>query len=665
MTAHKRRQLKSVLSISILALLLVLAAFAAVKLFYPANNSFTNGSNNSIRFIFLYNASVGNRTTCNLIINSVSYGFNKTGPLSVNKTGTNRNATIRANHTITEGLKHWNITCTNSSNTAKSVSKLFNFTIDRTRPTITLNYPPNGYNTTNTRLDLNFTASDNLAKTFKCNVTLASVINRSVAVTNNSLNNVTITFGSASKSWKVTCKDNTTTNNRISSTRTFTIDAVKPLVVDVRPRSGHLFNVTFNKTNKVEIAANVTDALTGVSSVTANITRPGPIVVTLTLSQVGVTAKYNSSYTLKNFSGRYNVSFRAVDVAGNVNKTVTTFFKVNDSIAPSITGVASSGISSSVATVTWTTDEQANGTVEFSTTKSYGGSTSSTTPSTSHSIGLSGLNSGALYYFNITSCDVSGNCKVSGGYNFTTTAAGSGGGGGGGGSIFTTPSVTTPETITVESATTIQSVAKVWDSIDSSTPAMFTVDATKVPVTQVLFTVNKKIYGSSIKVNLLSGKPSDTSDVPGKVSAYLEIIKGALSNSDIITATVGFKVAKSWLSSNSLSQTDVNMYRFVGTDWQKLSTSVAREDSDYVYYSSTTPGFSFFAIGGSPQPVTPVVKAPVAAPAPVAPAKSTPTPTPVKPANNNNLLWGIAGLVVIALLYSTFFKKKNKHSKFY
>ncbi|MEM2822454.1 MAG: fibronectin type III domain-containing protein, partial [Candidatus Pacearchaeota archaeon] len=50
-----------------------------------------------------------------------------------------------------------------------------------------------------------------------------------------------------------------------------------------------------------------------------------------------------------------------------------------------------------------------------------------------HSITLNGLSASTLYYYNVTSCDIAGNCNTTGPFNFTTLAGGGGGGGGGAG----------------------------------------------------------------------------------------------------------------------------------------------------------------------------------------------------------------------------------------
>lgn len=82
----------------------------------------------------------------------------------------------------------------------------------------------------------------------------------------------------------------------------------------------------------------------------------------------------------------------------------------NDTIKPVISSISSAGISTSSATITWTTDEAGTSQVEYGTTTSYGSKTTlDANLSTSHSVTLSGLSPGMLYYYKVKSTDAAGN----------------------------------------------------------------------------------------------------------------------------------------------------------------------------------------------------------------------------------------------------------------
>ena len=71
---------------------------------------------------------------------------------------------------------------------------------------------------------------------------------------------------------------------------------------------------------------------------------------------------------------------------------------------PVISGVTTSGITATSATITWTTDQPSSSQVEFGTTTSYGSlSTLASSPVTLHSVTLTGLNPSTTYNFGVMS----------------------------------------------------------------------------------------------------------------------------------------------------------------------------------------------------------------------------------------------------------------------
>lgn len=92
-----------------------------------------------------------------------------------------------------------------------------------------------------------------------------------------------------------------------------------------------------------------------------------------------------------------------------------------DTSPPIISGVGSSNITTSTATIYWTTDEPATSQVEYGLTSSYGWTTTlDASLVTSHSIGLTGLSANATYHFRVKSKDGSGNERVSIDFSFST-----------------------------------------------------------------------------------------------------------------------------------------------------------------------------------------------------------------------------------------------------
>jgi len=167
----------------------------------------------------------------------------------------------------------------------------------------------------------------------------------------------------------------------------------------------------------------------GISSVDVIITGSG----TYSANYDNNTNTWNYTWdTSAEGDGFYNITVNASDAAGNYNDTSTVTDIEIDKTKPVISSVAAGSITSSGAVITWTTDENANTTVDYGTTTALGSTSADASYVANHSISLSSLSASTLYYYNVTSCDQVGNCQEDGGYNFTTSAVSGNGGGGGG-----------------------------------------------------------------------------------------------------------------------------------------------------------------------------------------------------------------------------------------
>lgn len=136
-----------------------------------------------------------------------------------------------------------------------------------------------------------------------------------------------------------------------------------------------------------------------------------------------------TSYTVTGLSsGTYYFTVTAFDVDGNesdYSNEVSQAIGGSDTTPPVISGVTSSNIGTSGATISWTTDETADTQVEYGTTAAYGSTTARNSGMvTSHLQILAGLASSTLYHYRVWSVDGAGNQAVSNDYTFTTIAAG-------------------------------------------------------------------------------------------------------------------------------------------------------------------------------------------------------------------------------------------------
>ncbi len=94
-----------------------------------------------------------------------------------------------------------------------------------------------------------------------------------------------------------------------------------------------------------------------------------------------------------------------------------------DVTKPTISGVTVSGISSSAATVTWTTNEPATSYVDFGPSDVYGNTLGDGQYLTTHSVSVLGLTSSSLYHFRVRSKDAAGNEATSTDTTLTTASA--------------------------------------------------------------------------------------------------------------------------------------------------------------------------------------------------------------------------------------------------
>lgn len=165
----------------------------------------------------------------------------------------------------------------------------------------------------------------------------------------------------------------------------------------------------------------------------------------------------------------------------------------------------------------------------------------------------------------------------------TSTSGGGGGGGDGGGGG---PATSSKEGI---------SKSQFWQSISANQDVSMKVDKTEIPITQLSFTSKKTASNAEIKITALTEAPSTDVTVTTPVYKYISIDKKVLSDENIDEAELEFKVERSWLNANSVSEDDIALMRYT-TKWDELETIKQNSDANYAYYKAFTPGFSYFAI---------------------------------------------------------------------
>ena len=134
------------------------------------------------------------------------------------------------------------------------------------------------------------------------------------------------------------------------------------------------------------------------------------------------TSPYSISY-IPNTAGTVIITGVARDTAGlqttSSGVSVTVLAPV-DLTAPTISSVLLSSVTTTMATVTWTTDESSSSFVDYGTTSSYGSTITNASFVTTHSISISGLLPNTTYNYSVRSADSSGNSFSSLNRTFTT-----------------------------------------------------------------------------------------------------------------------------------------------------------------------------------------------------------------------------------------------------
>ena len=129
------------------------------------------------------------------------------------------------------------------------------------------------------------------------------------------------------------------------------------------------------------------------------------------------------SWKLASGAGTKTVYVQFKDSAGNWSGSLSGTI-ILDTTAPTISAVTPSNISSTSATITWTTNELATSQVEYGLTSSYG----TLTPidnalATSHSVVVPGLTPTTKYNYRVRSKDAAGNEKIGSNSTFKTLTA--------------------------------------------------------------------------------------------------------------------------------------------------------------------------------------------------------------------------------------------------
>jgi purple acid phosphatase-like protein/fibronectin type III domain protein len=171
-----------------------------------------------------------------------------------------------------------------------------------------------------------------------------------------------------------------------------------------------------NPTSATQNSSNLSLTLTGTNfraGATVTFSGTGITVNSVSVGSCSsLTANVNIASTAA--TGTRDITVRNTDQSAGLGTALFTV-ALADTTAPTISAVASSGITTTGATVTWTTNEASNSQVEYRVqgTSTYSATAINASMVTSHSMTLSGLTAATVYEYHVISDDAAGNTATS------------------------------------------------------------------------------------------------------------------------------------------------------------------------------------------------------------------------------------------------------------
>jgi PGF-pre-PGF domain-containing protein len=227
---------------------------------------------------------------------------------------------------------------------------------------------------------------------------------------------------------------------------------------------------------------------------------------------------------------------------------------------------------------------------------------------------------------------------------------------------FTVPSTATTTTASTGTGGSLGSITgtstKITKTYTSVTPDLpKTITATDLAdtgtmLTEIFFDVKETVTSVDISVEKLAGKPADVAAVIGTVYKYINISQKNLEDSNLESAYIKFKIEKSWITNNSIDSSTIALYRYANGQWNKLPTEQTSSDGNYLYFKTTVPGFSYFAIMSQSTSVTTT-----AVTTTTAVGATTTTPPTVLAAGQTTTMIVIAVIIIVVAILAIFLLK--------
>ena len=339
-------------------------------------------------------------------------------PFTLSGAGATQAVNVRFTPTTTATVST-NLSFTASGGTTSGIVTGTGIGSDTTPPTMTITSPSSSptYTAPGSSLTLQGTASDNVGVTQVTWVNSRGGSGTATGTSSWTASAIALQLGS--NVLTVTARD--AAGNTATANLTVTLsDTTSPTVAVTAPAAGTTV------TSTVVVSGSATDNV-GVAGVQFKVDGAN-LGAEVTTAPYGVT--WNTTTTA---DGAHVLTAVARDAAGNVATSAGVTVTVANAVAnanpqpidvtsPVISKVSLS-VTSSGATIGWTTNEPSDTQMEYGLTGSYGSlAPLNTALVTSHSQVINGLAPNTWYHFRMRSRDAAGNLGVSGDYKFKTRA---------------------------------------------------------------------------------------------------------------------------------------------------------------------------------------------------------------------------------------------------
>ena len=400
------------------------------------------------------------------------------------------------------------------------------------------------------------------------------------------LNTLTLTEGA----YRLVVESVDLLGQRNSASARFFVDNTPPQVSLTAPGEGNYSGI-------LELSARADDDLSSVE-VEFGYSSSGGVVEWFngTGARNGVwTGSLNTSELA---DGKYNLSVRATDSAGNENVSMDVVEILSDNTMPDVflidpiegnyngtvnfSAVANDGLSGvrsvqfgysrSGGSVVWFDAREDDGLWKalFDTRKARDGS----------------------YNLSARATDFAGNVRTDSdvleiSIDNPDTDRGRSRSGGGGGSSRTTTSAATPG----------NSQSQFWGSIPAGSTTFFRINKSAIPVSLVKFTVTEELKNARLTITAHNQTPSGLPGVyDGTIYRYLTITPSGINGSSVSSVVITFSVNASVLSENDASPDQVVLLRHDGSRWIALETRSTGSGNQDHYYEAESYGLSAHVI---------------------------------------------------------------------